>query len=318
MVEEMEKDFEIKRIDGKPIEYVDIEAFGHKFVNMLPGNAKDLITLEKEGAIYAEFIFDEKEYPQYFRISLLPHEIVRYVEGCIAEQEFDNKFHETKLREEALQAISNPDIRKDVENYKMVIEDKGKLIEIDEWVCQSSFLGPDLEALVCGQRRERYEPVIPIKRENAYAFVIQILHTASTNVRYMLNRRANRPPYLIEHEFDFQDIVYVSLKGSFLDTIIEDYAPNIAGYSPRIDIVIPSENIVIENKLVRDKKHSKSIIKEIFTDIEGYYLHPNCSQLIFHIYDPGNFIVDPFVFQKDISGLRIIKGKEIEVTILIV
>ena len=66
------------KIDGSPIEYVDIEVFGYKFKEILPGNAEDLVTLEKEGAIYVHH-YDEKSGKfNYYRIKFLPKEIFEY------------------------------------------------------------------------------------------------------------------------------------------------------------------------------------------------------------------------------------------------
>ena len=39
----------------KPLETVDIDAFGHRFKDLPPGIAEELITLEKEGALYAHY-----------------------------------------------------------------------------------------------------------------------------------------------------------------------------------------------------------------------------------------------------------------------
>jgi hypothetical protein len=40
--------------ERKKPEYIEVEVFGHKF-RELSGNAEDLITLEREGAIYSHF-----------------------------------------------------------------------------------------------------------------------------------------------------------------------------------------------------------------------------------------------------------------------
>ena len=41
---------DVRRIDGKPMELVTIEAFGHTFRDVLPDMAKDLATLESDQA----------------------------------------------------------------------------------------------------------------------------------------------------------------------------------------------------------------------------------------------------------------------------
>ena len=74
---------------------VDITAFGHRFEDYPAGLAENLITLEKEGAIYAHFADREKGPDEddnwsfrYYRIPFLPPEIFEYVEASLAYQEF--------------------------------------------------------------------------------------------------------------------------------------------------------------------------------------------------------------------------------------
>ena len=74
---------------GDDDELIPIMAFGHSF-SLLPELAQDLITLEKEGAIYAEFWDEDSQQFPYYRIAFLPAEIVRYVEGHVAMQEFED------------------------------------------------------------------------------------------------------------------------------------------------------------------------------------------------------------------------------------
>src|SRR5262245_33017150 len=57
---------------------VTIEAFGHTWLNYPAGLAEDLVTLEREGAVYSHFADPGSEQPDgtatfsYYRIPLLP------------------------------------------------------------------------------------------------------------------------------------------------------------------------------------------------------------------------------------------------------
>jgi hypothetical protein len=82
------------------VDSVSLTAFGHQFIDLVPEFAENLITLEREGAIYSYFAIDGTEQPDgtvefaYYRIPCEPLEIVQYVEATIAYQQF----HETLAR----------------------------------------------------------------------------------------------------------------------------------------------------------------------------------------------------------------------------
>jgi hypothetical protein len=127
---------------------VDITAFGHRFEQYPAGLAEDLITLEKEGAIYSHFA-DEEKGPDtdggwdfgYYRIPLLPPEIYQYVEASLAYQEFQAALAQAADFDEALRAIPNPEIAERVMrygNYGHTKLDDGT--EIDIRGCHASFL----------------------------------------------------------------------------------------------------------------------------------------------------------------------------------
>jgi len=83
--------------------------FGHRIVD-LPGNIEDLITLEKEGAIYSHFWDEGSKTFRYYRIPFLPGEIYQYVKAHVARQEFADALEQGAEFEEALASISNPEI----------------------------------------------------------------------------------------------------------------------------------------------------------------------------------------------------------------
>jgi hypothetical protein len=71
------------------IELQTITAFGHRFRSLMPGDAEDLVTLEKEGAIYTHWWNDGVGSFLYYRVPFLPAEIVEYVEAQLAKDRFD-------------------------------------------------------------------------------------------------------------------------------------------------------------------------------------------------------------------------------------
>lgn len=49
---------------------------------------------------------------------------------------------------------------------------------------------------------------------------------------------------------------------------------------------LPSEDIVIEVKIVRESNKEKKFIEELNTDISSYHKHPNTKVLFGFVYDP--------------------------------
>jgi hypothetical protein len=69
---------------GEPPVFIEFEAFGYRFRHILSEHAEDLVTLEKDGALYASFWDEELGAFQQYRVRLLPREIVQFVRGTIA------------------------------------------------------------------------------------------------------------------------------------------------------------------------------------------------------------------------------------------
>lgn len=289
-------------------EWITGMAFGHHF-RELRGNIEDLVTLEKEGAIYSHFWDEETEAFRYHRIRLLPKEIFEYVEAHVARQEFLAAEEAGASFEEALAAITRPEIRERVRSYcnfgTMPMKD-GTVVDIRG--CAASFYTPELEQLVCGQRRDRYEVLPEISPANREALVIGAIDNFPVIRRIIAERKHGRQAFPIENEYDVQDLLFCILRSVFADARIEDWTPMHAGTSKRIDIVIPSLRVVLETKFVRDGRHARMIADELKIDIESYHSHPSCGTLIAFVHDPHQHIVDPEQIMRDLSGHRE-KGK---------
>ncbi|MCR3907035.1 MAG: hypothetical protein NUK62_08445 [Tenericutes bacterium] len=114
-------------------------------------------------------------------------------------------------------------------------------------------------------------------------------------------RRNNKTPYLIEDEYDVQNLLLAILKIDFDDVRKEDWAPSYAGGASRIDFVLKSEGILIEVKKASQNLREKQIGEQLLVDIEKYKEHPNVSTLICFIYDLDNWIDNPRGFETDLQ-----------------
>lgn len=302
---------------------VDVYSFGHHFKDIPSSLAEELITLEREGAIYSHFA-DTIKGPdangnwefRYYRIRLQPAEIVGYVEAVLAHTRFDAAVASGADFDEALAAIDNAGIAKRVREYGDVTLEDGSTLDIRG--CPASFYPEGMESLLCGGRRDRYEelPVIGEIRDQV-AHLMQILNNFPVVSRIMTDRQRGRPPFLLENEYDVQDLLYALVRSAFDDAKREEWTPQRAGSAKRIDVTIASIEAVVEAKYVRDKIHAKKVADELRIDFECYHDRPECRHLVALIIDPDNHIPDPAQFGADLSGLRQKNGHSFEVSVLV-
>jgi REase_DpnII-MboI len=299
------------------IELTEATVFGRHFVD-LPGLVADLITLEKEGAIYSHFWDDEAEVFRYYQVAFLPREIYQYVDAHVAKQQFDTALSGGATFDEALLAIDNRDIAERVRAYGDNGHSKlrdGTFVDIRG--CAATFYPPEIEALVCGLRPDRYQLLPELQALDKPSLIIQMVDFFPVIARFMGRRGNGRPPFEIENEYDVQHLLFVVVRAVFEDARLEDWTPKHAGASKRIDIVVPSAETVLETKKVRDGAHARTVADELKVDIESYHAHPSCKRLVALVYDPDHHLTDPAALMKELSGLRVKRASRFEVVVLV-
>ena len=312
--------------DSSPREpdLVTINAFQFTFEDVLLGNAEDLKTLESEAAIYAEFA-DYNEDGKFlgtftrYRIQFTPPEIVEYVQAHIAEQEYLKALRLTDDFTAAVLAVSDPRFRQRVAAYNQY--GKSRLSgggTIDNRGCLASFLGPDLEALVCGHRRDRYE-LAPEQGGSSTknGLVTHALKSVAVSARKLGDRGHGRENVSVTSEYDVQDLAETALRAVYPDVEREDWTTKSAGSAKRIDLVIPSAATVIECKFARDATHARKLADELRIDFECYHEHNACRELFVYIYDPNHHIHDPESFADALSGPRQKRNHMFDVYVII-
>ncbi len=328
MTDETEPHYELGEaipLDPSTPQSVTFSAFGHEWIDYPAGLAEDLITLEREGAIYSHFANPGSEKPDgtatfsYYRIPLLPDETFQYVEASLAYQEFHQAIQDEGDFENGLGAISNPEIAERVERYGNYGKSKLKRGgTVDIRGCHASFYPDGMESLLCGGTRNRYEALPELEpTRDRLGLLMQILNAFPTASRMLANRGHGRPPFLVESEYDLQDLLFAIVRSVFEDACREEWTPKRAGSAKRMDIVVPAINTVIEAKFVRDARHAKSVADELRVDFECYHDHENCAQLVAICADPNRHIVDSEQFETELSGLRKKGSHEFNVTVLV-
>lgn len=306
-----------KKSSSDKLREVEIEVFGHRF-KTLPGLAEDLITLEKEGAIYSHFWDESSQTFKYYRIRLLPKEIFEYTEAHVAKQQFDDAIEKGANFEKALKAITNPMIRERVNSYGDYGNSRLKNgLVVDIRGCAASFYPPEMEALVCGQRPDRYELLPKLNEIDKTNLAIKVIDNFRVSAHSLRTRGHGRPAFLIENEYDVQDLLFACVRSVFDDARREEWTPKHAGGAKRIDIVLPSAGVLVETKFVRTSAHANSLANEIKIDLESYHSHPACKTILVMIYDPQSLIVDPDVLSRDLSGHRTKGSSAFDVQVMV-
>lgn len=154
-------------------------------------------------------------------------------------------------------------------------------------------------------------------KADALNLVLEVLDLIPELARRMRERKHGRPPFLMENEYDVQDLLYVTLKPPLPDLTDEEWTFKDAGGAKRIDLVSAAHRICIEAKKARNVDHAREIADELRVDFESYYVHPACDTLVVFVYDPTSLIADARKVEDDLSGPRTIKGRRVEVIVRI-
>jgi len=141
----------------------------------------------------------------------------------------------------------------------------------------------------------------PIHKETVDQLIEKVLKRFHQVAREIRRRHANRPSFEIKDEYDVQDLLRGLLKLHFDDVRDEEWTPSYAGASARMDLLLKSEQIVIEVKMARKGLGQKRIREQLIVDKAYYKGHKDCKKLYCFIYDPDGKIKNPRGFERDLS-----------------
>ena len=121
-------------------------------------------------------------------------------------------------------------------------------------------------------------------------------------VRRLRSRYNNRATLDVADEYDVQDLLSALLILYFDDIRPEEWTPNYAGKSARMDFLLKKEKIVVEVKMTRKGLADKEIGDQLIVDIERYKEHPDCDTLICFVYDPEDRITNSQGLSADLQN----------------
>ena len=186
---------------------------------------------------------------------------------------------------------SSPSFHESLKNHKYDLEEKQKRLQL-------IFGKVELIPLL------KIEP-IPNNEENDSEVLNKLDNLFSKFHRIALplqERRKDKPCFLIEDEYDVQDLLGAMLRLYFIDIRPEDFVPNSSGSNSRIDFILKKEQIGIEVKMANKNLRDKQLGEELLIDIGRYKEHPDCKKLIIFIYDKNDFIKNKAALIHDIDS----------------
>ncbi|HUV72065.1 MAG TPA: hypothetical protein VMW25_03580 [Clostridia bacterium] len=129
-------------------------------------------------------------------------------------------------------------------------------------------------------------------------------------------QRKGKKPFLVEDEYDVQDLLHATLRAFIKYSVQEDPLSKIAGRSSRADITIEDLGILIEVKYVRGPNDQRTIIEELSQDLLLYTKWEPLETLLFVVYN-SNDLRDPESLEK-FSGEQEINGKKFKLKVILV
>jgi hypothetical protein len=278
--------------------------FGHEFKNLEDHHVQDLLSLEREGAIYTDHWIEGLNDFRHVRIRFTEEETLEFVRSL--------KAWDLRLVSEATWAREidgiPPDIAARADSYRMRTID-GEVFE-PPYHCPAAFYGPHLQTLLCSNVRDEV-----LEEQGIAAFLATVrraVDALTPAIRCFTRRERGLSRWPISREDDVRDLLYVMLRASISDVQREEPIPRRAGGSQLADLHSGLAKTLIEIKWVRASRWRR-VLDEIHADIQTYARHPDCHYLIFVIIDSGRQIPDPHLVERELNSTQSIDGKPFSV-----
>lgn len=134
---------------------------------------------------------------------------------------------------------------------------------------------------------------------------------------WLKERRKGHDPYIINDEYDVQDLLFSFLIMNFPETDVEDPSQRVATVSSRQDIIIQNLKLIIEIKHFKSGDTWSAMKKDIDSKIQTYSQKNNFDQIIIFIYNPDLALKNPDIIERDYTTTQSINGKEFKVYCII-
>lgn len=288
--------------------------FNQDFVHLDEDSIRNLLSIDREHAIYTDTWIDEINDFRHVRIDFTESEVRAYVESLWAYELYLAANSPPSAK--TVKGI-NPEIADRADSYVLQTANGRQLGP--PYHCAAGFLGQQLEELVCSPSASRR---VILEEQGAAALLTTVKRAMDSlipSIRLFNNREKGLAPWPVTREDDVRDLIYAMLRASIEDIKMEEPVPSRAGGHKFIDLFSRTARLAIEIKWIGSGQQNrrKSILAEINDDIQSYGRHPDCNKLVFLVVDNATSFQDPSVIQRDLSGAQEIDGKRLHILVFI-
>lgn len=249
-------------------------------------------------------------------------------------QKISEKYQQSDLKQKYFLTKIEPSLKEklekeifDLNNQSLailikVVFGQGNVNELElNTALQSVALGSeiDVQLQILLEDIENYLMSIRYVNKSTDEVIRDILNNFSNAIQKIIkNRRKDHPNFIIEDEYDVQDILYVILKAVFPNLRDEDAIGKVGGKTTKIDLIIREEKILIEVKMIKEKDSNEThFIEQLKVDIESYHECKWLRKLFCFVYDPYKKTRDISNFN-DLNGERTKSGHNFNVEVIVV
>lgn len=165
-----------------------------------------------------------------------------------------------------------------------------------------------IEAVLYEEKSNAVEQVKKLL-ENFHLFC-KSLYRDSLHGKCSKALKEHLPCIEINNEYDLQQLMYPVIQATFPEARMEKVEDS-GHHTVRGDILIDSEDIVIELKCTRSSMNERSLSEEVASDM----VHYKEKYIFFYIYDKESIIKNPVDFKKTYEEKNI-DGKKVFVKVL--
>lgn len=144
--------------------------------------------------------------------------------------------------------------------------------------------------------------------------LMRIIDQFPASVHVLQNRQRGKSPYVMNDEYDAQDLLRAVALGVLPDLVPEDPASKVAGKSSRLDFTCRSARVGVEVKYLRSLGDWERVREEVLVDEATYQMHPYVETVVVLIHDPHNHVSPehrPFL-EADLSQSVAVFGRTVK------
>lgn len=143
--------------------------------------------------------------------------------------------------------------------------------------------------------------------------LMRVIDQFPTAVHVLQHRQRSRPPYLINDEYDAQDLFRALALAALPDLVPEDPASKVADKGSRLDFTSRSARLGVELKFLRGHADLERVRQEVLVDESTYQMHPYIEAVVVLVHDPHG-VVPPgqrVSFEADLSQSVSVAGRSV-------